>query len=141
VSAGKVLRLTRRAFLVGTAALVSQPVLATGHTDLALIMVDDPNCRYCRAFDVDISGGYSKTAQGRLAPLVRFRRKSAQLKSYNPVIYTPTFLLVRGGEELGRITGYPGADYFYGELDTLLNKAGYAPGLQTPGPKVKGRAT
>ena len=45
------------------------------------------------------------------------------------MIYTPTFILVRRNEELGRITGYPGAEYFYAELDSLLAKVGYAPSL------------
>jgi hypothetical protein len=134
-------RLTRRAVLVGTLTAMAQPAAAATPSDLALVMVDDPNCRYCRAFDADIGGGYARTAQGRIAPLARIQRKSVQLKSYNPVIYTPTFLLVRGGQELGRITGYPGPDYFYAELDTLLNAAGYAPGLQSPASPSKNRAT
>jgi hypothetical protein len=40
---------------------------------------------------------------------------------------------VRRGEELGRITGYPGAEFFYPELDALLATAGALPGAQKPG--------
>ncbi len=108
------------------------PRPASAQPDLRLIMVDEPGCRYCRLFDAEVGGGYSRTAQGRFAPLVRVRRKSPDLKAYNPVIYTPTFLLVRRAEELGRLTGYPGAEYFYSELDELLAKVGFAPGLSMP---------
>ena len=39
-----------------------------------------------------------------------------------PVVVTPTFVLVERGREVGRITGYPGADFFWGLLDGLLKK-------------------
>jgi hypothetical protein len=123
---------TRRAFLVGAAGLAVLPRSAAAQPDLRLIMVDEPGCRYCRLFDAEVGGAYHRTAEGRFAPLVRVRRKSPELKGFNPVIYTPTFLLVRRGEELGRLTGYPGSEYFYSELDELLAKAGFARGLSTP---------
>lgn len=127
--------LTRRAALAGLAASAALPVLAAGSADVGLIMVDAPDCGYCRKFDAEIGRGYPKSAQGRFAPLVKVRRKARELASFNPVIYTPTFILVRRGEELGRITGYPGLEYFYSELDSLLAKAGFAPGL-APAPSA-----
>ena len=122
-------RLTRRSVLAGLAVMPALPQLAAAQTGLTLFMVDEPGCGYCRKFDAQIGPGYAKTAEGRFAPLVRVRRKSPELRGYNPVIYTPTFLLVRRGEELGRLTGYPGPEYFYSELDALLAKAGFAPGF------------
>lgn len=119
--------LSRRALLAVAAALIAPPVQAAGD-GLTLIMVDEPGCSYCRKFDAEIGGRYPKSAEGRFAPLVKVRRKSPQLAGFNPVIYTPTFILTRRGEELGRITGYPGPMYFFSELDQLLAKAGFAPG-------------
>lgn len=120
--------LSRRAALTGLGALAVLPGGALAQSGLILLMVDDENCRYCRKFDAEIGGGYSRSPQGRIAPLQKVRRQSRELQPFNPVIYTPTFLLVRRGEELGRITGYPGFEYFYPELDLLLAKEGYAPG-------------
>ena len=117
--------------IAGAVSLWIRPALAA--TGITLIMVDDPNCGYCRKFEAEIGPRYPRTAEGRFAPLFKIRRKSRELSAFNPVIYTPTFLLVRGTEEVGRIIGYPGADYFFPELDQLLAKAGYAPGL-TEGP-------
>ena len=63
---------------------------------------------------------YPKSAEGRFAPLKRVRRGAPEIKGFNPVVYTPTFIVVRSGEEIGRITGYPGQDYFWSELTPLL---------------------
>ena len=132
--------IARRAFLgLGGAALLIASVdraKAAGSDRLTLIMVDEINCSYCRKFDAEIGRGYNRTAEGQFAPLVKIRRKARELAGFNPVIYTPTFLLVRRDEELGRITGYPGSDFFYPELDQLLAKVGFAPGLSSPSPSV-----
>ncbi len=120
---------SRRTILVGLAALTTASPQVMASDKIGLIMVDEPGCSYCRKFDAEIGGSYNRTAQGRFAPLVKVRRKARELSGFNPVIYTPTFILVRRNEELGRITGYPGAEYFYSELDGLLAKVGFAPGF------------
>jgi len=94
-----------------------------------LIMVDEVACRFCRQWDAEIEPGYSKTPEGRFAPLLRVTRGAPEIKKLAPIVYTPTFIVLQGGEELGRITGYPGADYFYGELRPILAGAGFFPGL------------
>jgi hypothetical protein len=89
-----------------------------------LIMVDDPACHYCRRWNKEVGGGYGRTAEGRAAPLKRVGRDSKALRGFAPVVYTPTFILVRGGREIGRITGYPGQLYFWEELSQLMSSAG-----------------
>ena len=39
-----------------------------------------------------------------------------------PVRSSPTFVLVDGGREIGRITGYPGAEFFWPLLGELIAK-------------------
>jgi len=39
--------------------------------------------------------------------------------------YTPTFVLTEGDREIGRIVGYPGADFFWALLADLLAKTTY----------------
>jgi hypothetical protein len=46
-----------------------------------------------------------------------------------PVTMAPTFVLVDNGREVGRIVGYPGADFFYGLLGELLKKRDRAAAL------------
>lgn len=89
-----------------------------------LIMVDDPSCRFCRAWDEAVGRGYAKSPEGRKAPLTRVRRGAAELRGLAPVIYTPTFIVMRGGTETGRISGYPGPGYFYEELREILARGG-----------------
>ncbi len=72
---------------------------------------------------------YSKSAEGRFAPLKRVRRGAPEIRGFNPVVYTPTFIVVRSGEEIGRITGYPGQDYFWSELTPILATAGFVPSI------------
>jgi thioredoxin-related protein len=37
-----------------------------------------------------------------------------------PVNFTPTFILMDDGQELGRIEGYPGENFFWAVLEKLL---------------------
>lgn len=109
---------------VGLSAIA--PAAGRTGSPLALIMVDDPSCRYCRKFEAEVEPGYSTSPFGRIAPLVKLRRGSPELKALGgaPANYTPTFILVRDRRELGRITGYPGAGHFYEELGSLLDAVG-----------------
>ncbi len=43
------------------------------------------------------------------------------------VLYTPTFVVVNGGREIGRITGYINDDAFWGLLGTLAAKLTRSP--------------
>lgn len=88
-----------------------------------LVMYRSPGCPYCAAWDRTIGPAYPKSDLGRRAPLrpvdVAARGGPAvALKS--PIRFTPTFVLVRDGRELGRIEGYPGEDFFWGLLERLM---------------------
>lgn len=37
-------------------------------------------------------------------------------------MYTPTFILLEDGQEVGRIEGYPGEGFFWGLLGKMLEK-------------------
>ena len=37
--------------------------------------------------------------------------------------FTPTFVLVRDGQEIDRIEGYPGQDFFWSLLAMMLQRA------------------
>ena len=94
---------------------------------IRLIMVEDPSCRFCRRWNAEVGGIYATSPEGRFAPLQRVRREAPELAGLKPVVFTPTFILARGEQELGRIAGYPGMSFFWEELDELLKGAGFAP--------------
>ncbi|MCA0919327.1 thioredoxin family protein [Pseudooceanicola nanhaiensis] len=96
-----------------------------GAAALDLIMVERPGCAYCAAWNRTIAPIYPKTAAGESAPLVRMDISEAPPEGVTfarPVVFTPTFILVDEGTELGRIEGYPGEDFFWGLLEKMLSE-------------------
>lgn len=90
-----------------------------------LVMVDDLGCPYCARWDAEVGGGYANSAEGRHAPLVRIRRGDSRLARFKTITHTPTFIVLHEGAEAGRITGYPGAHFFWPMLEEILRKTGY----------------
>ena len=91
-----------------------------------LLMAEEQGCLWCARWDREIAAIYPKTPEGRAAPLLRFdvhRDPPAGVRLAGRILYTPTFVLVRDGSEIGRIEGYPGEDFFWGLLGTLLARA------------------
>jgi hypothetical protein len=112
--------------LIGAAAAgVLAAAAIPGANAAELLYVFEPGCPYCRLWDREIAPVYPKTKEAKRAPLQPIDRNDpalAGLKLASPVRYTPTFLLMENGAELGRIEGYPGEDFFWGRLATLLER-------------------
>ena len=90
-----------------------------------LLMFEDRGCPWCERWRKEVGVAYPKTAEGQRAPLRRLELRQARESSLQlaaPVTVYPTFVLVENGREVGRITGYPGADFFWGLLGELLAK-------------------
>ena len=107
-------------------AALAAPVSAISET--RLLMAEEEGCYWCAKWDAEISHIYPKTAEGRIAPLERFDVRSAHpvYTFAKRVAYTPTFLLIDDGKEVGRIEGYPGEDFFWPLLSDLFARAGIA---------------
>jgi len=91
-----------------------------------LVMVEQPGCIYCAAWNEEIAPAYPKTEAGEFAPLRReqLRALPDSLTLHRPVLFTPTFILVDdGGNELGRLEGYPGDNFFWPMLERMLADA------------------
>ena len=90
-----------------------------------LIMVEEQGCIWCRRFDAEIAPGYPNTEEGKRAPLRRvdLRRPWPDgITVREGTRFTPTFILIDEGQEVGRIVGYPGDQFFYPALGNLLQK-------------------
>lgn len=96
-----------------------------------LIMVEAAGCRFCARWHAEIGPAYPKSREGQFAPLVRVGRDAPELKGLKPVTFTPTFIVMRGTAESGRIAGYPGQDYFWDELREVLIPAGFVAAAAT----------
>ena len=104
--------------LVPTIALWVTPA----HT-LELIMFETKGCIWCKKWHEDVGSVYSRTEEGKIAPLRQMEMIEdfqGQLKLKAPVTVSPTFVLVAENNEVGRIIGYPGDEFFWFLLSELL---------------------
>ncbi len=85
-----------------------------------LIMVEAPGCRFCAQWHAELGAAYANSAEAQFAPLLRVGRDAQVLKGLKTVTFTPTFIVLQGAVEAGRIAGYPGKDYFWAELQEIL---------------------
>lgn len=111
-----------RALLV--IALTWLPFAAASET--YLLMAEEVGCVWCARWNEDIAHIYPKTAEGQTAPLQRYdlHKDSPDIIFRQKVRFTPTFILVEDGTEVGRIEGYPGEDFFWGLLEMMFERAG-----------------
>ena len=88
-----------------------------------LLMFEQDGCHWCEIWNDQISETYPKTFEGRTAPLKRIdihaNIPNGIVLVSNPQ-FTPTFIVINAGEEIGRIEGYPGEDFFWGLLNEIL---------------------
>lgn len=88
-----------------------------------LVMFEEAGCGWCQRWHQEVGPGYANSTEGRAAPLRRIDLRKGQpsdIVLLQRVTSTPTFVLVEGGEERGRIPGYPGAQFFYPMLANLI---------------------
>lgn len=105
------------------AVLVGLP--GAGAWAAELVMFEAANCVWCEAWDRDIGAIYPKTDEARIAPLRRVdidAQRPSDLSGIRAVVYTPTFVIMEDGKEIGRILGYPGEAHFWGLLGMELGK-------------------
>jgi hypothetical protein len=108
--------------------LVATGLLAApaARADMMLLMFEEPGCVWCARWTADVGQEYPITPEGIAAPLVRTDLRDpvpGGVTLVSPPRYSPTFVVVQDGTELGRIEGYPGEDFFWGLLGRILERA------------------
>ncbi len=117
--------------LAAASALALLVLTAASSRATELVMFERAGCVWCARFDAEIAPIYPNTDESRTAPLRRIDRDRpvpADLAGIDPGAFTPTFVVVDRGQEIGRIRGYPGDSFFFGLLDRILINAGTPPG-------------
>jgi len=92
-----------------------------------LVMADAEGCMWCEKWEAQIGPIYPKTAEGQAAPLMLVNARAPMpegLTLKRPIVFTPTCILTVDGQEIERIEGYPGEDFFWGLLGMMLDQAG-----------------
>jgi thioredoxin-related protein len=117
---------------LANAALALFLLLAGASSALAqsfeLVMFERAGCVYCERWKRDVGPVYPLTPQGQQAPLRMIdldARKNASVAEpalERPVRYSPTFVLLRDGREVGRITGYMDDAMFWGVFSKMLEQ-------------------
>jgi thioredoxin-related protein len=109
-------------FLLPMATADAQQSPFAGRT--VLVMVDRADCHYCRKWDREVMAGYIASEEGRRAPLVKRQQGHRDLAAagFGGIGFTPTFILLDRGVEVGRIIGYGGPDHFWGEMSRVMSQ-------------------
>ena len=92
-----------------------------------LVMMEQAGCAWCARFNAEIAPAYPNTDEGRLAPLRRVDIHAPwpqDLAAITTERFTPTFVLVEDGQEIDRLRGYPGDEFFWSLLGEMLAKLG-----------------
>lgn len=100
--------------------------VAAAAGDLALIMVEQPGCRWCQKWDAEIAPIWPNSDEGRAAPLRRIQLHAPvpdDLALQGQVLFTPTFILTEDGAERSRLEGYPGEDFFWPIITGMIAEA------------------
>ncbi len=103
------------------------PAMADPASGLRLLMIEQPGCAYCVAFNRDIAPIYEKTEHGAAAPLfhadLRKDMPEGITLESRPFV-TPTFILIGpDGHEMSRMTGFPGEDFFWPYIAKMIEEA------------------
>lgn len=101
-------------------------IFAVGGSRAAeLVMLEQPGCVWCKRWNDEIGVAYSKTEEGRQAPLRRVDITGPwpdDLKGIPRERLTPTFILLEDGAEVDRLRGYPGEHFFWPLFSAMLEK-------------------
>lgn len=111
-------------FLFAGALLGAAPARA-----VELVMFERAGCVWCERWNAEVGGVYDRTDEGRKAALRRVdlaRGTPPDLSAVGAIVFTPTFVLVDKGKEIGRIEGYTDEAFFYAYLNGLIAKLGAA---------------
>ncbi len=105
-----------------------------------LIMFEDPGCEWCQVWNEEVGSQYKDTKIGQSVPLRRIMLsapRTGNLKSIKNIRYTPTFIVVHNGKEVGRITGYPGEAFFWGYLEEIVGNIDRHQGRSSSARRIK----
>ena len=87
-----------------------------GIAGTSLIMVTSEYCPFCKAWEHDVGVVYNKSSYAQILPLTRVNMGSPIPEGVvlqKPVVGTPTFLIIRDGQEIDRQRGYQDEEIFY----------------------------
>ena len=104
--------------------LIGSPTNASEKNGLfRLVYVFSEHCVFCKAWERDVGSLYGDTEYAKKAPLFKidislFSEHFTDVTQR--VLVTPTFILMSGNDEVGRIVGYQNRDLFFWTLSEYI---------------------
>ena len=96
---------------------------STGTRAIDLIMFEGPNCGTCKLFKREVLPIYAASPAGKVFPLwVVEMGSKLSFRINEPVTFTPTFVWVDNGVEVGRFSGYYGKAQFFNIVNKAANR-------------------
>lgn len=114
-----------RMLLAGSLLLLTSMASVSGSAAAELVMLEEDGCPWCEQWREEVGGIYPITKEGKIAPLRVVNIHDELPKDLSFLTkggYTPTFVLINNGKEIGRIRGYPGEGFFWGLLSMMIEK-------------------
>ena len=103
---------------------------SSGTRAMDLIMFESPSCGTCKLFKREVLPIYAASPAGQVFPLwVVEMGSKLSFRINQPVTFTPTFVWVDNGVEVGRFSGYFGKAQFF----NIVNRAANAQNHKNPG--------
>ena len=105
--------------------LLAAHAAINGAKGAELLMFDSSVCEWCDMWREEVGPVYPKTDEGKRLPLRVISIYENLPAAYQPmkkIVFTPTFVLWHEGREIGRIVGYLGEDFFWGQLGELIEQ-------------------
>ena len=110
--------------LIAVLLLIGSPINAAEKNGLfRLVYVFSEHCVFCKAWERDVGRLYGDTEYAKKAPLFKIEISlfSEYFTDVTPnVSVTPTFILMSGNDEVGRIVGYQNRDMFFWALSEYI---------------------
>ena len=111
--------------LIAVLLLIGSPINAAEKNGLfRLVYVFSDHCVFCKAWERDVGRLYGDTEYAKKAPLFKIEISlfSEHFTDVTPnVSVTPTFILMIGNDEVGRIVGYQNRDIFFWALSEYIS--------------------
>jgi thioredoxin-related protein len=100
-------------------------VLGSGVQGAELIVFSSPECGWCEAWEREVGAIFPRTEEARRLRLSHVDINDplpSRLQDLDTIKYTPTFVVLDQGREVGRIAGYNGEDFFWWELQEIMKR-------------------
>ena len=90
-----------------------------------LVLFETEGCPYCEKWQQEVGEIYRLTDEAKILALRRIEIAEPipdDLKHIPDIEFTPTFVVIEGGREVGRVEGYLGEEQFWGLLGEILKR-------------------